>query len=298
MQSLTKTRFHTGACSGQPVFELKSLNCFHPDTVMEGLNSVSDNYEIIWIVNGSGTFSININSWPIADGAVFCIRPGSPFHCQATTGLQGYYLSFNDAFLGITAPGNEAEFTSSLIRMFRYIRGANVAEDLAAELQVVADRIAEEYSNELPLKNMMLRMYLNAFLIGLSRRFEAEFVCTYKSRDITLVERFLGLLKKEVNVKLMVCDYASQLAVTSNYLNSIVKKHTGYSCGYHIRQCIILEVKRMVKYTDVCTKEIAWYLGFTDMAHFSKFFKQNAGLNFSVFRKQTMVAESVITMDY
>jgi AraC family transcriptional activator of pobA len=34
----------------------------------------------------------------------------------------------------------------------------------------------------------------------------------------------------------MVSGYAGMLLVTPNYLNEIIKKTTGYSAGYHIRQ--------------------------------------------------------------
>ena len=68
----------------------------------------------------------------------------------------------------------------------------------------------------------------------------------------------------------------------------MIKKNTGHSAGYHIRQRIILEVKRMVTFAGAPTKEVAYALGFSDMAHFSRFFKQNAGLNFSDFKKAYM----------
>jgi len=65
----------------------------------------------------------------------------------------------------------------------------------------------------------------------------------------------------------------------------IVKKHTQHSAGYHIRQRIVLEAKRLAIYSDVCMKEIAYLLGFSDTAHFSKFFKKSTGINFSEFKR-------------
>ena len=78
--------------------------------------------------------------------------------------------------------------------------------------------------------------------------------------------------------------YAAQLFVTANYLNKIVKKCTGFSAGHHIRQRVVLEAKRMARYSDTNMKEIAYDLGFLDSAHFSKFFKSGAGSNFSDFK--------------
>ena len=85
----------------------------------------------------------------------------------------------------------------------------------------------------------------------------------------------------------MVADYACQLFITPNYLNEIVKKTTDYSAGYHIRQRIALEAKRQAMYSPLSIKEVAYYLGFTDTAHFSKFFKNTTGKNFSDFKKES-----------
>ena len=46
---------------------------------------------------------------------------------------------------------------------------------------------------------------------------------------------------------------------------------------------ILLEAKRYLHYTDKSAKEIAYELGFENPAHFSRFFKANAGINISAF---------------
>ena len=95
----------------------------------------------------------------------------------------------------------------------------------------------------------------------------------------------MELLDKNFKEKKMVAEYAAQLLVTPNYLNLIVKKNTGISAGHHIRQRIVLEAKRMGRYSGAGMKAIAYDLGFLDSAHFSKFFKTFGGTNFSEFKK-------------
>jgi AraC family transcriptional regulator, transcriptional activator of pobA len=46
-----------------------------------------------------------------------------------------------------------------------------------------------------------------------------------------------------------------------------------------------LEAKRLARYSDLSVKEVAYELGYEDVAHFSKFFKKNQGLAFSDFRR-------------
>ena len=95
-------------------------------------------------------------------------------------------------------------------------------------------------------------------------------------------------LEKKFKEKKMVADYAAELFITPNYLNGIIKKMTGFSAGYHIRQRVVLEAKRLGRYSDAGMKEIAYSLGFEDSSHFSKFFKAVAGMNFSDFKKERL----------
>jgi AraC-like DNA-binding protein len=83
----------------------------------------------------------------------------------------------------------------------------------------------------------------------------------------------------------MVADYAAGFAVTPNYLNEIIKKSSGIPASEHIKQRVVLEAKRLAAYSDASMKEIAYSLGFDDVAHFSKYFKNVTGINFSDFKK-------------
>ena len=96
-------------------------------------------------------------------------------------------------------------------------------------------------------------------------------------------------LDKNFKEKKMVAEYAKQLLVTPNYLNRVVKKITGFSAGHQIRERVVLEAKRMSRYSDAGMKEIAYDLGFLDSAHFSRFFKTFGGTNFSEFKRGALV---------
>jgi AraC-like DNA-binding protein len=64
-----------------------------------------------------------------------------------------------------------------------------------------------------------------------------------------------------------------------------VREVSGFTASYHIQQRIILEAKRRAIFEGNSLKEIAYGLGFCDPAHFSKYFKNSAGRNFTDFRK-------------
>ena len=51
----------------------------------------------------------------------------------------------------------------------------------------------------------------------------------------------------------------------------------------------MLEAKRQAAYSSLTMKEIAYQLGFDDIAHFSKFFKNVSGSSFTDFKKKNAI---------
>ena len=122
-------------------------------------------------------------------------------------------------------------------------------------------------------------------MIYLSRQVENEKKASFNSRKMELVHVFYALLDRHFATKKMVRDYADILAVTPSYLNDTVKEVSGFTASYHIQQRIVLEAKRRAIYEGDSMKEIAYHLGFCDPAHFSKYFKNSSGTNFTDFKK-------------
>ena len=98
------------------------------------------------------------------------------------------------------------------------------------------------------------------------------------------VIRFKKLVAEKYSVLKQVKDYAEILNLSPLYLNEITKEITGFPASYWISQEIILEAKRMLYYTLLDVKQIAYALGYEDHAYFSRFFKKHVGITALTFR--------------
>jgi len=98
------------------------------------------------------------------------------------------------------------------------------------------------------------------------------------------VIRFKKLVAEKYSTLKQVKDYAEMLNLSPLYLNEITKEITGFPASYWISQEIILEAKRMLYYTTLDVKQIAYALGYEDHAYFSRFFKKHVGLTALTFR--------------
>jgi len=82
-------------------------------------------------------------------------------------------------------------------------------------------------------------------------------------------------------------EYADRQHLTANHLNEVIKSETGTSTKDFIQNRLLLEAKRLARYSNLNAKEIAYRLGYEDVAHFSKFFKKWEGVAFTEFREKT-----------
>lgn len=257
-----------------------------PETILEA--HLHNHYEMIWITKGTGTFYIDLQKCNIVYNRLFCIKAGQVHHLVTDQNIEGFILSFTDAFLNTGEYEFDLTCQASFFELFIKPEGIFIHPEMENDLKELINKMTKEFNNLYLFRTQLLRRYLKIFLIYLTRQFEENFHTTRYTRNNELVRNFIGLLDKNFKEKRMVADYARQLFVTPNYLNEIVKKNTGYSAGHHIRHRIVLEAKRLGHYSDICMKEIAYTLGFSDSAHFSKFFKTVTGSNFSDFKKEKM----------
>jgi len=245
-----------------------------------------DYYEIVWITNGKATLSVDLQEHAIDNNMIFCLKPHQPHRFPMDTSMDGFVFSFTEKFFNLGEHEFDISFESSLYQLFNECRPVAMQKTIETEIMDVSLKMMKEYENEYPFRALLLKRYFRIFLILLTRHMEESVERVAQTREKELAKRFMELLDKNFWEEKLVSGYATQLAVTANYLNKIVKKITGYSAGHHIRQRVILEAKRMARYSDSGLKEIAYELGFLDSAHFSRFFKSFAGTNFTDFKKE------------
>jgi AraC family transcriptional activator of pobA len=247
-------------------------------------------FVIVWVKKGNGIHLIDLDKFELQDNTVYCITPGQ-VHLLNTSGpVDGYVISFTSEFMGLAEENFDLLFNTGLFNTFSRSPVISISDDRRDEMEDMAAKMMKEYANFFLLRSEILRGYLKIFLIYLTRQFEKTNQGETQSRNIDFVKKFMSLVEKNYTTKRMVTDYADELVVTPNYLNEVVKKITGFPASHHIQQRIVLEAKRYAAYSSVTMKEVAYQLGFDDIAHFSKFFKNASGQSFTDFRKTLQVS--------
>lgn len=79
---------------------------------------------------------------------------------------------------------------------------------------------------------------------------------------------------------------ARELNISADYLSYCVHTATGVPLSHWIADSVLTEAKRILYYTDLHIREIAYELGFEDHTHFSRFFMKHTGTTPLLFRNK------------
>ena len=243
-------------------------------------------YELIWMIKGKATLHVDLQKHEIENNMIFCLRPSQMHQIHLDPQMEGFVFSFTESFFSSEEHELSPQGKINLFKLFSECGAKSIQPDLEADMKEIAIKMMNGFEYDRLFSENLVKRYFKIFLIYFTQHLEGDLKAGETNRESKLVKKFLELVDKGFRQRRMVHDYAVQLSVTANYLNKAVKQNTGHSAGHHIRQRVVLEAKRLGRFSEVTMKEIAYNLGFIDSAHFSKFFKAVAGMNFSDFRKE------------
>lgn len=93
-----------------------------------------------------------------------------------------------------------------------------------------------------------------------------------------LCDEFFMLLSSNYKRHRTVGFYAEHMNLTPKYLSAAVKRISGKSVPEWINEAVIIEIKRLLKTTDMTVMQISEYLAFSSPSAFVQFFRANTGV--------------------
>jgi len=217
--------------------------------------------------------------------SLYFVAPGQPAQGVAPEWAEGHVLRFTDEFACLTDHDRE-------LLLFQLFRGGvgeepvRVPHEQAAELGFLLASMKRQAAGVSLLREDLLRAYLKTLLLCCSHLRQQQWGAASALAPLGLLSRFQQLVEVNYTRWKSVAEYAEQLRVTPNHLSVSVRRETGQPASAHIRRRVVLEAQRLIAHTDASLKQVAYQLGFDDVAHFSKLFKRSTGVTFSHFKAQ------------
>lgn len=267
----------------QPAFDIQTLDWFIQQE--EGAATRLKSYEILWISRGKGQLTVDLYDLELSQDKVYLFRPGQFRYLGAAQDLEGYYLSVSPDFFHLSGPDAGFSFLQTYYKGNEGPVVIQTNEEMQQESEEILVKLRREFTHYAATRSGILKGLFKIFMLYLAQQQADAPAQEVHCTDKELVNRFMESVKAHFMRMKLVADYAGALCITPGHLNRIVKKISGFPASHHIQQQIILEAKRQAVYSNRSMKEIAYLLGFDDTTHFSKFFKNNSGMNFSSFKK-------------
>ena len=227
----------------------------------------------------------------ITNNALLFATPKVPYHwIPQDENQSGSFCVFTDAFLIKTRSGVMLDklpiFKAGGYPVFE------LSDEEADEIALIFRKMEREIASDYAFKYDLIRNYvLELIHYGQKLQPAAESLAN-QNASARIISLFIELLERQFpiespNQKLNLRsakEYAERLAVHVNHLNKVLKENTGKTTTEIISSRMIQEAKILLKQTDWNISEIAYCLGFEEVAHFSNFFKKQTSLAPLVFR--------------
>ena len=248
-------------------------------------------YYKISLINGKNKAEYADKVIDIEKYALLFGTPKVPYHYLPQDDKQsGYFCIFTEDFLIKNKSGVVLDelpiFMPGGYPVF------NISASESKELTLIFEKMYKEISSDYAYKYDLLRNYVLELIHYGQKLQPATALYPAHNASARVSSLFIELLERQFPIESTrqklnlrtAKDYAERLAVHVNHLNKVLKENTGKTTTEIISSRVIQEAKILLKQTNWNISEIAYSLGFEEVAHFSNFFRKQTSFAPVAFR--------------
>lgn len=129
----------------------------------------------------------------------------------------------------------------------------------------------------------IIKCLLNVVLIQCAKLADRPTKKIYDKNNV--FTNFKNVLKKHYRSNHQVKFYADELNITTEVLTQVVKNASNRTPKQMINEHLLTEAKRLLYWSDITVREVAWELGFETDGYFNRFFKKFEGITPKEFQR-------------
>jgi AraC family transcriptional activator of pobA len=263
--------------------DLAILDLGNYTSELSGVPHHHDAYMLMYVQDaGSGSSMIDFRHYEMPAGRLFLFSSGQA-HQQMADRVQGKSVVFSEAFMqstGITA--HDAFVLFSSVYQHPYL-------DLNPKLQHYFFQLTGLMEMELkeakPNQGILSR-YLYILLNYLIQECHLQISLLTPKRHSERLFRLSSLIELHYSEHKSIQFYADALDITAKHLNSLCRDYLGKTVAEMQHERLLIESKRLLYFSSLSIKEIAYRLGFEDASYFVRFFRRLTGLTPAHFREE------------
>jgi len=239
-------------------------------------------YIFTYLERGRAKMMVDFKTIEAQDTAVFFLLPGQVHEGILMDDVSGWFIAVKADMLPDTL---RSVFEESLIDIQPVVIDRITAEKLSSCAEMLQMSCTEEM---LATKEgfLVVQSLMNAYagLYALIFLKENNPEVSTGGRAVQLARKFRILVRREFKTLKSPSAYAGLLNISPGYLTEVIREVTGKSAQHLIHQEVLIEAKRLLSFTQLSVKEIAYELGYGDHTYFSRLFSKVEGCPPTEFR--------------
>jgi AraC family transcriptional activator of pobA len=278
-----------------PLISVLNLEVLNRQRSERPASFVFDFYSIALKHCQGGNFRYGQQHYDFQEGVMYFMAPGQVFgpgHTdeRSAVSMSGWVLYLHPDFLWNTPLAKN-------MRRYDYFdysvhEALFLTEKEEAVVTGVLQNIQSEYlANQDNFSQDIIISHLEVLLNYADRFYHRQFL-TRKKENHQVLDRLEEVLtaffddEERLSRGLPSVKYiAGELALSPNYLSSLLKALTGRNTQQHILDKLIEKAKEKISTTELSVSEISYILGFDHPQSFSRLFKAKTGLSPLAFRQ-------------
>lgn len=277
----TTTKILLTQSGKDPFIELFHLKDLSDNTIFSDYQRY-DFYQLLWFtkVGGNNSYFLDFNEYIIKEDQIILVFPGQIDRLDVRE-KEGYLFAIH----------NDIIFDINLRLGSDYLNGyfSNVVvtlddDTIKSILESIVELLWIEYNSDRRIT--LMQSYMEALLFHVDYILSTSTSFENVNDNITdpLVAGLMRLIDGNFIVQRETEFYARKLGISNRKVNEISKKGTGKTIKQHLQERLILEIKKEIKLQNKSLKEIAYDLGFSEPAYFTRFFKEQTSQTPKEFR--------------
>lgn len=230
-------------------------------------------YQLIFITEGNGVHTVDFEKVPFHAYSFIPVAKDQVQQFEIDFNVKGLVILFTSDFLIREKVNYRYLFDFILFNS----QLSPVVVQCDAEIRQLIEMLEKAYFYESEFEQEeLLRNYLKIILIRLEQK-KRSFTQKQNDSVLALTMRFKEALDRMVSYKIKVADVCDVLGVNAKRLNAALKTTSDKTAKEYLDERVVLEIKRLLSYSELSIKEVAYQIGFEDATNLTKYFKKHTG---------------------
>ncbi len=234
-------------------------------------------HQVLLVEKGGGSVTLDGKAHPLSQGSLVNVPPNHVHSFRFEKDTRGWVTTLADELMDELLVGVGTQRSE--------INQATVLQSDAFIAKTV-QQIWLEFSSQEKARALMLRGLSGVLLAWVARQLAAASIGDAQANDSVLVQRFKALIEQNFASHWKVSQYAKALSISPTHLSRLTRAANGMSALRMVEARLMREARRNLAYTNLSISSIAYTLGFSDPAYFSRVFTRDAGISPKAFRSQ------------